>query len=51
MAKFIPTPTFNMNAEDKVLEDMKLNFDNILNPDESDNQYNKNDANAEAFAA
>lgn len=45
MAKFIPTPTFNMNAEDKVLEDMKLNFDNILNPDESDNQYNNFNSN------
>ena len=45
MAKFIPTPTFNMNAEDKVLEDMKLNFDNILNPDESDSQYNNFNSN------
>ena len=40
MSRFIPTPfNFNMNAEEKVLEDMKLNFDSILSPDESDSQY------------
>lgn len=39
MARFIPTPVFNMNAEEQVLEDMNMNFENILNPNESDAQY------------
>tara|TARA_E500000331_G_scaffold358388_1_gene424814 strand:- start:168 stop:1760 length:1593 start_codon:yes stop_codon:yes gene_type:complete len=46
MSRFIPTPfNFNMNAEEKVLEDMKLNFDSILSPDESDSQYDNFNSN------
>ena len=43
--KFIPTPNFNMNAEEQTLNDLNMKYNDIVSPDESASQYDNFNSN------